>query len=99
MTSHHWTISPICASDTFAAGAADTWTGTWTEALRAVRRALLDEQLPDVQLAIDGRPEAVFSPGRDASGALDPQEVTAALVEMHQGATAHLIADQLTAPA
>jgi hypothetical protein len=99
MTSHHWTISAVGAGEAFDAGVADTWTDTWTEALRAARRALLDEQLSDLQLAIDGRPEAILCPGRDASGALDPAEVTADLAEMHQGATAHLIADQLTAPA
>ncbi len=99
MTSHHWTISAIGAGEAFAADVADTWTDAWTGALRAARRGLLDGQLPDLQVAIDGRPEAVLSPGRDPSGAPDPAWVTAALVELRQSATAHLVADQLTAPA
>jgi hypothetical protein len=99
MTNHHWTISAIGADEAFAAGTADTWAGAWTGALRAARRGLLDGHLPDLQVAIDGRPEAVLSPGRDRSGALDPARVTAALVELHQGGTTHLIADQLTEPA
>ncbi|MGQ0480408.1 MAG: hypothetical protein ACT4O0_05185 [Pseudonocardia sp.] len=99
MTSHHWVISAIGAGEAFAAGAADTWSDAWTCALRAAYRALLDGQLPDLQVAIDGRPEAILSPGRDSSGALDSARITAALVELHQGATAHLVADQLTASA
>lgn len=97
MTRHHWSIRAIGAGEDFAAGCANTWTDTWTAALRAARQALLAGELPDLQVAIDGRPDAVLSPGRDRAGVLDPAEVTAALVELHQGATVHLVTDLLTA--
>lgn len=36
---------------------------------------------------------ALYSPAREEHGALDPTEVTAALVELHQAGTAAEVAD------
>lgn len=97
-TGYRWTISAVTAPHPWAEGTADDLTGAWTTALRAARAGLLGGQLPDLAISVNGQPEAILFPRRDPAGAVDAAEVTASLVEMHQGATAHLIAALLTRP-
>lgn len=90
---HRWAISAIDSTTEHGGGAAATVTDAWIAALAAGRAALLAGHLDTLAVAIDGEVEAMLDPGRDAGGRLEAAAVTATLVEMHQGATAHLITD------
>ncbi|MQA15230.1 MAG: hypothetical protein GEV09_13990 [Pseudonocardiaceae bacterium] len=95
--SHYWAITAIGA-DTPAhrAGTAATRTETWTHALAAGRAALLAGELATLAVTVDDEhPSALYDPARDSCGALDPAQVTAALVEIHQAVTAGDLAAQL----
>lgn len=85
-------------SSTYRAGAAGTHTDVWTQALAAARAALLAGELDTLAVTVDDdQPTALYDPGRDEPGELDPADVTADLVEIHQNATAGELADQLIA--
>jgi hypothetical protein len=95
---HYWSITAIGGSDAHRVGTADTHTDAWTHALAAGRTALLAGQLDTLAVTVDDdQPTAFYSPGRDEHGDLDPAEVTADLVEIHQTGTAGELADQLIA--
>jgi hypothetical protein len=93
-----WTISP--AEDwtrPHHAGAASSAERAWLAALAAGRAALLAGELADLAVAVDDpQPTALYHPGRDADGRLDPSAVTAALLEIYQGATAAGVAAAIT---
>jgi hypothetical protein len=93
---HHWTISAIDAAAHRGATAA-TLNDAWLQALTAGRAALLGAHLDTLAITINGELEALYSPGRDARGLLDPAEITADLVDIHQSTTAADIAEQLIA--
>lgn len=58
---------------------------------------LLAGDLDTLAVTVDDQhPSALYTPGRDEHGALDPAQVTAALVEIHQAVTAGDLADQVT---
>lgn len=96
MTTHRWAITAIGCSNVLSAGTAPTLTDTWTAALRVGRAALLSGDLGDLAIRIGDRLEAQITPGRDHAGVINPEELTQSLVEVHQAATAHLIAEALT---
>lgn len=98
MTTYRWAISAIGSTAPLRTGVAATLTDTWTAALHAGRAALLAGDLPDLAVHVADQLEALLHPGRDRAGALNPAEVTARLVEIHQGATGHLITDLITQP-
>jgi hypothetical protein len=96
--SHPWTITSISGIGTPAhrAGTAPTHTEAWTHALAAGRAALLAAEVDTLAVTVDDEvPTALYTPGRDELGALDPAQVTAALVEIHQAVTAGELAAQL----
>jgi hypothetical protein len=97
---HHWGITSISGTGTAShrAGTATSRTEAWTQALAAGRAALLAGELATLAVTVDDDvPTAHYAPGRDEDGALDPAQVTAALVEIHQAVTAGDLADQLAA--
>jgi hypothetical protein len=98
MTTYRWAISAIGSAAPLRSGVEETLTDTWTTALRSGRHALLTGELDDLAIHVDDQLEALLSPGRDSAGAIDPAEITASVLEMHQGATAHLITDLITQP-
>jgi hypothetical protein len=100
MQTHHWAITSISGIGTPAhrAGTAATHTEAWTHALAAGRAALLAAELGTLAVTVDDDvPTALYDPARHEHGVLDPAQVTAALVEIHQAVTAAELADQLTA--
>lgn len=100
MTHSHevcWSISGIDQRTDYRSGATANLSQAWLAALSAGRAALLAGRLPNLAVYINGELEAMLSPGRNHTGQLDPAEITAALVEIHQGATAGELIDQLTA--
>jgi hypothetical protein len=95
---HRWSISAIGDPGAHRAGIAATHSDAWTQALAAGRAALLAGELKTLAVTVDDdQPIAFYSPGRDERGELDPAEVTADLVEIHQTGTASELADQLIA--
>jgi hypothetical protein len=97
---HHWGITSIGGIGTPAhrAGTAATRTQAWTHALAAGRAALLAGELDTLAVTVDDDvPTAHYTPGRDEHGVLNPAQVTAALVEIHQVVTAGELAEQLAA--
>ncbi len=92
---HRWSITAISATTVHRQGVASGLPYTWTEALTAGRVALLAGELDTLAVSIDGELEAMHTPGLTTDGTLDPQDLTAALVEIHQCVTAHLLAEQL----
>jgi hypothetical protein len=86
----------MSATPAHRAGTAATRTEAWTRALAAGRAALLAAELGTLAVTVDDDvPTAHYTPGRDELGALDPAQVTAALVEIHQAVTAGELAEQL----
>jgi hypothetical protein len=88
---HHWAITSISGIGTPAhrAGTAATRTQAWTHALAAGRAALLAGELDTLAVTVDDDvPTALYDPARHEHGALDPAQVTTALVEIHQAVTA-----------
>jgi hypothetical protein len=86
---HRWAITNI---------GGETHPEAWTRALAAGRAALLAGELDTLAITVDDEdPAALYSPARDERGALDPADVTAVLVEIHQNATAAMLADRLVA--
>jgi hypothetical protein len=71
----------------------------WSQAL-AGRAALVAGDLDTLAATIDDDPlcSVLYSPARHDHGALDPAEVTAALLEIHQIATIGDLTDMLTQP-
>ncbi|MGH7745755.1 MAG: hypothetical protein ACREQ5_13350, partial [Candidatus Dormibacteria bacterium] len=69
----------------------------YTAALHAGRTALLRGELDTLAVIINDQCEALYTPARDHHGHLDPAQLTAALIDLHQAATAGELADQLTA--
>jgi len=96
---HRWTITNIGGDPgQHHAGVAATYTEAWTRALAAGRVALLAGEIDTLAVAVDDdRPTGFYTPGRDERGLLDPAQVTAALVDLHQAGAAAEIADQLIA--
>jgi hypothetical protein len=94
----HWAITAIGDPGAHRAGTAATHTDAWTQALAAGRAALLAGELDTLAVTVDDdQPTAFYDPGRDNHGDLDPADVTADLVEIHQTGTAGELADQLIA--
>ena len=96
---HRWAITNIGGDPgQQRAGVAETHPEAWTRALAAGRAALLAGELDTLAITVDDEdPAALYSPARDERGALDPADVTAVLVEIHQNATAAMLADRLVA--
>jgi len=94
---HRWTITNIGGDPgQHRVGVAATHTAAWTQALAAGRAALLAGEIDTLAITVDDEyPTAFYTPGRDERGLLDPAQLTAALVDLHQAGTAAEIADQL----
>ena len=97
MNAHRWSITNIGGDPgQHRAGVAATHTAAWTQALAAGRAALLAGEIGTLAITVDDEyPTAFYTPGRDGRGLLDPAQLTAALVDLHQAGTAAEIADQL----
>lgn len=95
---HAWKITAIGSADRpHATGSALDRTEAWTQALTAGRTALLTGALDTLAVTIDGHREAIYDPGRDEHGTLDPAQVTAALVDLHQAVTSGDLATRIAA--
>ncbi|MBV8994454.1 MAG: hypothetical protein JO287_12340 [Pseudonocardiales bacterium] len=63
------------------------------------RTALLTGELDTLAVTIgEQHCSALYTPARDQHGHINPDQLTAALTELHQAATASDVADQLTHP-
>lgn len=98
---HRWTIAAVeGGGPPHRSGTAASHAEAWLQALATGRAALLAGALESLAVAVgDDRPTALYSPARDERGALDPADVTADLVEIHQDVTAGEVADRLVAGA
>jgi len=95
---HRWAIKNIGDPGQHRAGVAATHSDAWVQALAAGRAALLGGDLDTLAVIVDDEdPAALYSPARDEHGVLDAADVTADLVEIHQNATAAVLADRLVA--
>lgn len=94
---HHWAITTIgTGTPAHRTGSAATHTDAWTHALATGQAALLAGELATLAVTVDDtHPRVLYDPARDDNGALDPAQVTAALVELHQAVTAADLAHQL----
>ena len=99
-TAYDWAITAIGDQTTtpHRAGHATSHAAAWTAALRAARIALLAGELDTLTVTIgDQHCGALYTPARDLHGRIDPDQLTATLIELHQAATAGELADQLVA--
>ncbi len=99
-SAYDWAITDIGDQTTtpHRAGRASSHAAAWTAALRAARTALLAGELDTLVVTIgDDHCGALYTPARDPHGRIDPDQLTAALVELHQAATAGELTDQLAA--
>jgi hypothetical protein len=99
-TAYDWAITAIGAQTTtpHRAGRATSHAAAWTAALRAGRTALLAGELDTLAVTIgDQHCGALYTPARDLYGRIDSDQLTVALVDLHQAATAAECADRLTA--
>lgn len=79
------------------AGRASSHAAAWTAALRTARTALLAGELDTLAVTIgDDHCGALYAPARDQDGHINPDQLTAALIDLHQAATAAELADKLT---
>lgn len=93
-----WAITAIGAqnADPRRSGRATGHAAAWTAALRAARTALLAGELDTLAVTIgDTHCCALYTPARDQHGRIDPDQLTAALLDLHQAAAAGKIADLL----
>lgn len=93
-----WAITAISAQNTDLrrSGRATGHAAAWIAALRAARAALLAGELDTVAVTIgDAHCCALYTPARDQHGGIDPDQLTAALLDLYQAATADEIADLL----
>jgi hypothetical protein len=100
-SAYDWAITDIGAQTTtpHRAGRATNHAAAWTAALRAGRAALLAGELDTLAVTIgDQHCGALYTPARDPHGHINPEQLTSALVDLHQAATADELADQLTSP-
>jgi hypothetical protein len=98
-SAYAWAIMDIGAQTTtpHRAGRASSHAAAWTAALRAARTALFAGELDTLAVTIgDDHCGALYAPARDQDGHINPDQLTAALIELHQAATAAELADQLT---
>jgi hypothetical protein len=87
--------APSAEGGTTASG---SHAAAWTAALRAGRTALLAGELDSLAVTIDDHHcGALYTPARDLHGCIDPDQLTATLIDLHQAATAGELADQLVA--
>ena len=101
-SAYSWAITAIGDQiiNPYRAGRASDHAAAWTAALRAGRTALLAGELDTLAVTVgDHHCDALYSPARDCHGRIDPDQLTVALVDLHQAATAVELADQLTATA
>lgn len=97
-TAYRWAIAALDAAEQpYSTGTGADHTDAWTHALTAGRTALLTGALDTLAVTIDDHREAVYDPGRDEHGDLDPARVTAALVDLHQAVTSGDLATRLAA--
>ncbi|MGQ0480976.1 MAG: hypothetical protein ACT4O0_08115 [Pseudonocardia sp.] len=94
---YRWSIANIGSTTAHRSGSAANLTQAWTAALTAGRTGLLSGELDTLAVSVNGELEALHTPGFRADGSLDPGALTADLVEIHQGATEHKLAEQLAA--
>lgn len=94
-----WIITAIGSTTAVASAHAADHTAAWTAALRAARSALLTGELDTLAVTIgDDHCGALYTPARDDHGHVNPHQLTATLIDLHQAATAGELADQLTTP-
>jgi hypothetical protein len=92
-----WTITAVGSDTVTAAAHAPDHTAAWTDALRAARTALLTGDLDTLAVTIgNNHCGALYTPARDHHGHIDPDQLTATLIDLHHAATADNLADQLT---
>lgn len=95
---YDWAITAISAQNAgpHRSGRATGHAAAWTAALRAGRAALLAGELDTLAVTIGDVPCcALYTPARDQHGRIDPDQLTAALLDLHQAATAADTADLL----
>ncbi|MGD9991441.1 hypothetical protein [Pseudonocardia sp.] len=94
---HRWAIYRDPAGlDVVRTGTAASITDAWIAALAVGRAVLIDGTVTDLAVAVDDAfPSVLYSPARDESGRVDAAAVTRAFVDIVQGQTAALVAEQL----
>ncbi|MGH4010804.1 MAG: hypothetical protein ACRDTH_22040, partial [Pseudonocardiaceae bacterium] len=96
---YDWSITAIGTrnTDPHRSGRATGQAAAWTAALCAARTALLSGELDTVAVTIgDAHCCALYTPARDEHDHIDPDQLTAALLDLYQAATAGEIAELLT---
>jgi hypothetical protein len=99
-SAYDWAITAISGQTTtpYRAGRATSHAAAWTAGVRAGRTALLAGELDSLAVTIDDHHcGALYTPARDLHGCIDPDQLTATLIDLHQAATAGELADQLVA--
>lgn len=85
---HTWQIGPVGQFDPYASGAGAGLADAWLNALSAAHPALVSGALDSLSVYIDDELEALYTPSRDHEGAVDPAEITQALLRWYQDITA-----------
>lgn len=92
-----WAITAIGSDAVVDSAEAAGHTAAWTAALRAARAALLTGELDTLAITINNHRDALYTPARNHHGRIDPDQLTAALIDLHHAATTGDLAHQLTA--
>lgn len=92
-----WAITAIGSDTVVDSADAPDHTAAWTAALRAAHTALLTGELDTLAITINNHRDALYTPARDHHGRIEPDQLTAALIDLHHAATTSDLAHQLTA--